>query len=143
MTYDTSLFDFDGSPASPEITVKETGFYKVTYSATTENANGRSSVLGKIQTNSTGSFTNSTYGGSHLYNRDTNSIFQSKFLSASTILQLNAQDALKIILIDETGRTSTATDYHLDVEYIGTASIADVLRVSDSTGGQTLMIHLL
>ncbi len=137
VTYDTSLFTFDGSSANAEILVDVDGLYKVTYSAVVENVDDRSAVIGKIQTNSTGSFVDDIYGGSVLYHRDSSGIEQAA-LSSSTILDLNAGDAIKLVLVDDSIRTSTSTNYHLDMEYIGTTSGANVLRLHDSTGGQDL-----
>ena len=143
VTYDTSTFTFDGSSPNAEITVDEDGFYKVSYSALYNNANNRQSIIGKIQTNTSGSFVDDIYGGSLAYNRDSwtgasPGAVTHAALSASTILKLNAGDEIKFVSVDETTRTGTATDYHLDVEFIGPSSTANVLRISNSTGGVDL-----
>ena len=137
VTYDTSTFTFDGSSANAEITVDEDGFYKVSYSALYGSPNNRASVIGELQTNTSGSFTTDVYGKSVTYNRNTDGISHAA-LSSSAILELNAGDEIKFVTFDETTRTSTATDYHLDVEFIGTSSSANVLRIFNSTGNLNL-----
>ena len=137
ITHDTSLFTFDGSVAESDIEVEEDGFYKVTYSAVSLSTGGRNSFHGKIETNTGGGFTEIPYGGSAGYNRVNGGITQSA-VSASTIVELSKDDLIRFTLDDEQGDTHTITDYHLDIEYLGTASSANVLRIHDSTGGVDL-----
>ncbi|MEX1148782.1 MAG: LamG domain-containing protein, partial [Nitrosopumilus sp.] len=122
------------------LTVDQDGLYKVSYSALYNDPtfdSSRASIIGKIQTNSTGSFADNVYGGSVTYNRDEDGINYSA-LSSSTILELNKDDEIRFMSTDEGTRTSFATDYHLDVEYLGTTSNANALRVYNSVGGLNL-----
>ena len=66
--------------------------------------------------------------------RDANGIDHGA-LSGSAILELNADDSIRIAMEGRTNEVPTLTDYHLDVEFIGTTSDANVLRIYDSTGG--------
>ncbi len=137
VTYDTSIFTFDGSSPNAVITVDVSGLYKVSYSAVYEDPSFTSSVIGKIQTRPDDQFVDSVYGGSIAFNRNASGITQSA-LSSSTILELTPGDEIRFVSIDEGTSTSTATDYHLDVEYLGTSSSANVLTVYNSTGGLDL-----
>ena len=137
ITYDTSTFTFDGSTADSEIAVNEDGFYKVTYSVADVDTNGRKALIGKIQVNDGGGFVTSEYGGSTGYSRDQEGFDQGAY-SASTILELTDGDIIQFISIDITNDSPSASDYHLDVEFLGPASSANVLRIHDSTGGVDL-----
>jgi len=142
VTHDTSLFTFSGGDGgSAEVTVAARGLYKVSYSSVYALIGGdRAGVIGKIQTNTTGSFVDDVYGRSIVYVKGTSQgeTQTQTAVSSSTILELNPRDAIKFVSIDETGDTYTATNYHLDVEYIGTTSSANVLRIYDSAGGLNL-----
>ena len=126
------------STTEGSVTVDQDGLYKVSYSALLNDPtfdSTRTSTIGKIQTNSTGSFVDEVYGGSITYNRDENGIDYSA-LSSSTILELNTNDQIRVMVTDETSRTATdLVNYHLDLEYLGTASEANILRLHDSAGG--------
>ena len=61
--------------------------------------------------------------------------FNYSAISSSTILELNTNDEIRITATDEGTRTSAAVDYHMDIEYLGSTSEANVLRIHDSTGG--------
>jgi len=118
-----------------DIQVEEDGFYKVSYSVLYDSAGqGRTSAFSTIQTDTSGSFQDSEYGRSLVYVRDATNIDLGA-LSGSAIFDLNADDIIRLVTESETADTLTATDYHIDVEYIGTSSSANVLRIYDSTGG--------
>ena len=134
ITYDTSLFTFDGSSPNAEITVDEDGFYKVSYSGTYTDTGSRQMIGMDIQTGNSPTFTSSEYGGSSGYSRD-NDFFDQGGLSSSAILELSAGDEIRIVAIDESGDNPFLNAYHVDVEYIGTASSANVLRIHNDTGG--------
>ena len=134
VTYDSSTFDFDGSSANAEIQVKEDGFYKATYSSLYNAPTGRTTILGNIYTNSSGTMQEDIYGGSQGYNRN-NAGIDYNGLSGSTILELSKNDLVKFVSITELS-TVTAIKYHIDLEYIGTS--ANILRLHDSTGGVDL-----
>ena len=140
VTHDTGTFTFDGSTDNAEITVETAGLYKVSYSAVYFlSGTDRSAYTGKIQTNSTGSFVDDIYGGSVGYTRGVaSSGILHGALSSSTILELDTKDAIKFVSTDQNNDDHTATNYHLDVEYIGTSSSANVLRVYNATGGLDL-----
>ncbi|PJC50230.1 MAG: hypothetical protein CO032_05900, partial [Nitrosopumilales archaeon CG_4_9_14_0_2_um_filter_34_16] len=126
--------------APGHLTVDQDGLYKVSYSALYNDPtfdSSRASIIGKIQTNNTGSFVDNVYGGSVTYNRDEGGINYSA-LSSSTILELNKDDEIRFMSTDEGTRTSFATNYHLDVEYLGTTSEANTLRIYNSAGGLNL-----
>ena len=134
VTYDTSTFTFDGSSANAEITVDEDGFYKVSYSGTWTDTGSRAMMGMDIQTGNSPTFASSEYGGSSSYGRDRDGYDQSG-LSSSAILELSAGDEIRIVAIDESGDDPILNAYHVDVEFIGPASSANVLRIHNSTGG--------
>ncbi|MCV0431896.1 LamG domain-containing protein, partial [Nitrosopumilus sp.] len=132
---DSSTFAFNDTADS--IVVKKDGAYKVTYSVLLDNLStagaGRFQAIGLLQTNSTGSYVTNEYGRDTSYLRETDSSNLGA-VSASTILELSAFDAVKVGVLHEDDFTSTidANRYHLDIEYLGALSDIQILRLHNS-----------
>ena len=132
---DSSTFFFNDTDDA--IVVLKDGAYKVTYSVLVDNLStagqARQTVLGLIQTNATGDYVANEYGRDTSYLRESDSSNLGA-VSASTILELSAEDAVRIgVLQEDTGSsTSDANRYHLDIEYLGDLADIQILRLHNS-----------
>ncbi len=142
---DSATFEFKDTDDS--IVVKKDGAYRVTYSVMLDNIStpqaNRHNSLGLLQTNSSGSFVTSEYGRDTDYLRDTDSV-NFGAVSASTILELVTDDAVRLGVLQEDSSAATvdANRYHLDIEYLGALSGIQILRLHDGAGGRDLDVTL-
>jgi len=141
--YDTNSFTH--TLDSDEITLKQTGFYQISYSfnaAGTDTGN-RGGTIAKLQLDPLGggSFADLEYGHGYGYNRhDTSG--NSHAVAGATIIEATATDVIRLNVEDVGLQTLpaeriVANQGHMDIEYLGTS--VNALRYHDSAGGSEVM----
>ena len=139
-----SYYNF--TPGSDGIRVTKAGLYLVSYGVgvTSTSTTDRASAYGAIQVKPQGgSYSNASYGWSHANQRGLNNA-QDAAVTASVVLNLSVNDTVRVVV----GRASvlnTTADLltvgnrsQLDLEYLGTGTLADTLRMHDTAGGVDL-----
>ena len=134
---------FTHGAGSSDVKVAFDGLYKVSYGVKHSTASALRTGTGaaiQIQPDG-GSFTNSSNGWSFAYLRTTTG-GQEAAMSASTILNLTAQDTVKVVLVDTDQSPGSTRDVdggamHFDMEYLGTDNV-QALILHDNAGGDDL-----
>ncbi len=140
---DPSTFNFDDT--NDALVAEKAGAYRVSYGVFINNLDtagqARFGAIGLLQTNATGSFVASEYGRNSDYLRETDTADLGA-IYASTILELDVHDAVRLGILQEDDFTASANAnrYHLDIEYLGALSDVQILRLHDDAGGDDLEV---